>query len=243
MESWKQALWLAKFELNGSKKGIITTVLTFIVFFLFIVYTFEKNKDAELLSMTYDIFFGIVFWFSVAWSKPKEFQYQKLARDFWGSPYFIMLKQLPIPEEILIRSRFLQYYVISIPIHLLFLIMFFLSSASIRTLLSPGEYIAFSLIWLSSGIGIGSIFPASDSGDNVSPKKLVMYFVVTFTVFIGGFSLLYLLSGEGLVYWTIIAADRWPLLSAIISIFVAGLCLNYWPRYMKRNIERIDYYK
>lgn len=243
MESWKQALWLMKFELNASKKSIFSTVITFIVFFMYIVYSLEKGIDGGAISMVYDIFFGSFFWFAVVWSKPKEFQYQKLAGDFWGLPYFIMLKQLPIPKDILIRSRFLQYYMTSIPIHLLLLIILYMSSVSIKILLSPGQYISFSLIWLSSGIVIGSIFPASDSGEYNSKMKWVIYSISTLVIFIGGFFALYLFTGEGLVYWTIIAANRWPLLAAVISVIGAVVSMICWPRYMKKNIESIDYYK
>ena len=180
----------------------------------------------------------------MVWAKPKEFQYQKLARDFWGSPYFILLKQLPIPEDILIRSRFLQYYVTSIPIHLLFLIMLFLSSASIKSLLSPGEYISFSLIWISSGIGIGSVFPASDSGDIFFTQKISDVFQLSsLTIFIGGFSLFIYLqeraSSIGRSSPQIAGQSYQP----IFPLLVRCLCLIYWPRYMKKNIERIDYYK
>ncbi|MEK3889169.1 hypothetical protein [Bacillus sp. FSL K6-3431] len=244
MESWRQALWLVKFELRAYRKNMFFAMLPSLLLYFAIVYTLESDKVNDgSISMLDDILFVTIFWFAVVWMKPKEFQYQKLAGKFWASPYFVMLKQLPIPKDILIKSRFLQYYVTSIPVHLLVLMMIFISSPTIRDLLSPGEYIAFSLIWLSSGMVMGGVFPASESGEYNSKLKLVIYTIISIVVFLGGFIALYIFTGEGLVYWSIVAANKWPILSASFSICIAVAFMIYWPHYMRKNIERIDYFK
>ncbi len=244
LESWKQALWLVKFELKAYRKGMLFAMLPYLIFFFAILYTLENNILSDgSHSVLDDILFATIFWFAIIWTKPKEFQYQKLAGEFWASPYFVLLKQLPIPKDILIKSRFLQYYLTSIPAHLLVLIMIFISSPTIRDLLSPGEYIAFSLIWLSSGMVIGGVFPASESGEYNSKLKLVIYTFISVVVFLGAFIALYIFTGEGLVYWSIEVANKWPILSAFFSICIAAAFMIYWPHYMRKNIERIDYFK
>lgn len=244
LESWKQALWLVKFELKAYRKNMVFAMLPYLIFFFAILYTLEINILSDgSHSVLDDLLFATIFWFAIIWTKPKEFQYQKLAGRFWASPYFVLLKQLPIPKDILIKSRFLQYYLTSIPLHLVVLAMIFITSPTMRSILSPGEYIVFSLIWLSSGIVIGGVFPASESGEYNSKLKLVIYTALSIIVFLGGFIALYMFTGEGLVYWSIIAANKWPILSAFFSICIAVAFMIYWPRYMSKNIERIDYYK
>ncbi|MFK4996671.1 hypothetical protein ACI2OX_01450 [Bacillus sp. N9] len=140
MESWKQALWLVKFECKAYKKSMFSILLIYVASLLVLVYSLES--DIEPLD---DLFFVSIFWFMFYFTRPKEMQLQKMSGEFWGVPYFVVLKQLPIPKDVLIKSRFLQYYITSVPAHLFILILLFISSTMLRDALSFGNIFHFPL--------------------------------------------------------------------------------------------------
>lgn len=240
METWKQAFSLAMFEVKASRKNFVT-LLFFLAVFGF-AFTGVFSEVGEKLFFFYDLLFLMFFSIAPTWIKAKEFQYQKLGDERWGTPYFNFLHQLAIPNHVLIRSRFVNYLIISIPLHLaVFMIMFFFTNSN--DMLPIGNFIAFSLIWFCFGIYGGLLYPASDTGDVISNLKLTIYFIIIVVGFIGSLLLTFLLTGRGIVQWTVVAATHWPLLSSVISIFLAIVGLNVWLSYAAKNMKKIDYLK
>ncbi|PWA07924.1 hypothetical protein DCC39_15890 [Pueribacillus theae] len=237
MFNWKKAYWLATFETKRSLKGIISLFFLLIFFLFFFVFTAHLQHSL----FPYDILFLIAFGAAAVWSKPKEFQYQKLGEELWASPYFIMLHQLAVPKDILIKSRFINYYLFSIPFHILLLALLYIFSEPMRDFLTVGEYLSFSLIWICFGIYSGSLYPASDTGDVISNVKLVVYgIVLVFSGILVVIGIRYF-SGHGIVFWTMMAARNWPVLSGGLSIVLAIAGVKYWLHYAAKNMKRIDY--
>lgn len=239
MEDWKQAAALAKFEFRHSKRALIP------LGFMLIVYAFLMIYSAPQLVETvfYDLFFLIFIGMAASWAKPKEFQLNKMRNGSWGSPYFLMLHQLPIRKEVLIKNRFVVYYAYSIPSHFLFLLSIYLFSEKIRTILTFPEYAAFMIIWLSFGIYWGTSFPLADIGDTKKRGTFEMgiYAVLFFVPIIGGVFLLQHFTGYGAVYWSMMIAKNWPILSSILSIILAIVCTLYGLRQANKKIRKIDY--
>jgi hypothetical protein len=241
MNSWQQAFWLSKFELTHSKKSIFTLLFLLVPYSFFLTVSISSYLEEHF--MLYDIFFLLTFGVAVMWAKPKEYQYQKLSDNLWAQPFTVFLNQLPIPREIVVKSRFLIYFIYSIPFHLLVLIIMYSLAPELRQTLAPMEFIAFSLIWLSFGICYGSVYPASDSGDKVTNVKMVFYAVVL----LGSFTLLLFavpyLSSHGLVGLTILIASKWPIVTSVVSIFAACASVAFWMRYMKNHMNKLDYFQ
>ncbi|UJL46180.1 hypothetical protein KFZ58_17775 [Virgibacillus sp. NKC19-16] len=239
MQDWKQAYWLATFEWKASIRAFIWTFLFFAVIAVFFLPSFSTYLENDFAG--FDLLFITLFALFPAWLRIKEFQYQKISGEIWASPALIMLAQLPVSKNVLIKSRFIVYAAYSIPYNLLMLIALYIVNPQFQTMISPMSHIAFAIIWLAIGIYAGFVMPASDAGDIVNTKIMTFHGII---LIIGGLlfiTFIHLLFGNGPVYLTIIAAQDWPLLSSIISILFAFLGVHYWQRYMKKQIDKIDY--
>lgn len=241
MNSWKQALWLAKFELRKSKMAIFSFLFIVGAASGFFVTTFAEYLDIGFVA--FDIFFLIAFSVAPVWMKPKEFQFQKMGEEAWGSPLFNMLSQLPIKKEVLVNSRFVIYFTYAIPYHILLLIATYLLSDDIRTIMSIPAYIAFSIIWICFGIYIGGVFPASDAGDHISLSKSIIYSLILFIVGALGLAAFHFLYGGGIVAWTVMLANEWPIVAAAVSIIASVLSLRSYKQYMYKQMAKLDYFK
>ncbi|WP_404406948.1 hypothetical protein [Jeotgalibacillus malaysiensis] len=109
MNTFRQALRLTRIELSVSKKHSLTLlfmagVYTFFFYLSMPPYLEEHFFILDVLLMIYlcTISFAI---------KPKNFQYQKIDDNLFGSPYFSMLNQLPIKRSVLITSRFILPFI------------------------------------------------------------------------------------------------------------------------------------
>ena len=205
---------LSKFELRNSKKAV------FPLGFMLIVYAFLMISSAPQLvdSLFYDVFFLIYIGMAASWAKPKEFQLNKTKDGSWISPYFVLLHQLPIRREVLIKNRFVVHYVYSIPANVLFLGSIYAFSETIRTILTFPEYAAFTIIWLSFGIYWGTAFPLTEVGEvkKMGSFKMWLYTVLFLVVVVGGVTLLQRFTGYGVVYGSMLLAKNWPLLSSLL---------------------------
>lgn len=240
MQTWKQAFSLAMFEVRASWRSL--PLLFFVLVFLTMVLFEIFLKSDTGLKFIYDFVFILLFGTVPAWIKPKEFQFQKLENDFWGTAYFIFLNQLAIPKEVLIKSRFINYFIIAIPLYIaLFISLFIFFDSS--TMFSIGQYIAFAIIWISFGIYCGALFPAGDTGEYITNLKLNIYSILLIAGTLGLLVFIRILTGNGIVHWSMEAAKHWPFLSSIISIILAIAGVKYWLHYAAKNMEKIDYFK
>lgn len=240
MQDWMQAYRLAKFELRASKVSFLVLLLFVIIMGLF--FGSSTGSYLEQGYVEFDLFFVVVFTISPMWIKPKDFQSRKVNSDIFASPPVIMLKQLPVKHDVIIKSRFLTYFIYTIPFQVLMLLLLYLLSPELRDLLSLGSYSAFSIIWLSFGIYGGCIVPASEAGDRTTIMAMVVYGLVPIISLIALFTVVYLLFHFGVFYWTIILAQKWPILSSLTSILLAIIGVRYWQHYMKKTMIKLDYH-
>ncbi|MBP1970974.1 MFS family permease [Virgibacillus natechei] len=239
MRDWKQAYWLAKFEWKSSIKAFIWTFLFFTVIALFFLESFSAYLDNDYVG--FDVLFIILFALAPSWLRSKEFQIQKISGELWASPSLIMLTQLPLSKNVVTKSRFIVYFAYAFPYQLLMLIALYVVNPEFQVMMSPVSHIAFAIIWLAFGVYVGFIMPVSDSGDRANTKIVTFYSIVLIIGGIGILTFFHFIFGYGFVYWTVMLSQNWPLLSSVISIVLAFLGFNYWQRYMKRNIDKLDY--
>ncbi len=241
MKDWKEAYQLAKLELSQSWQGFVFTFCFYMFVLSYLAVSLESYLENDF--MGYDFFFLLLFSIAGMWMKPKQFQVQKQTEGFLAAPILLMQLQLPIRQEILIKSRFIIYFFYSFPWQIILLGVYYFITP-IQDVLSLVSYIAFCLIWLSANVYIGTVFPISDAGEKgFTTTKLGTALTVVislFAVFLL-FLIIYALSDHGVVYWTIVFAEKWPLVSSIISIIIAYFALQAHQIYMKKVINKVDY--
>lgn len=239
MHTWKQAYWLAGFEL----KARIKRSLLMLAFYTIVGFIFLTSFDNYLADNFYafDLLFLLLFIMFPAWMKPKIFQMQKMDGDLWTVPAVIMLQQLPVPKAVIVKSRFIIHSVYSFPYQLMLLVMLLAVSSGFREMITPLSYAAFVTIWLAVSVAVGFAMAASEAGGTFETKllaKSMIYLVLGIAVFYTAFQWL---ADEGLIYWTIGLAQDWPFLSIGVSLLTIYAGWNYWQRVMRKDIERADY--
>lgn len=221
MQEWKQAYSLAKLELKASVFGFLFAI----VFMMIVILSIVTSLDSYLGNgyAGFDFFFILIFSIGAIWTKPKDFQIKKISGNLSASPLLVMQKQLPIKQEIIIKSRFIVHFFYSFPFQVLTLFAFYLYSP-LQGILSISSFIAFSIMWLSFGIYAGYMFPTADAGDKGPFTETTAAVIFAFVLIIGiffVFSFIHILFGNGIVYWSIILVQKWPILSAVVSILLA----------------------
>ncbi|WP_373894140.1 hypothetical protein ACUL41_01525 [Virgibacillus natechei] len=239
MQDWKQAYWLATFEWKAYIRAFIWSFLFFAVIAIFFLESFSAYLANDFVG--YDLIFIILFALAPSWLRSKEFQIQKISGELWASPSLIMLSRLPVSKNVITKNRFIVYFAFAFPYQLLMLIALYVVNPEFQLMMSHASHIAFAIIWLAFGVYVGFIMPVSDSGDKANTKIITLYSIVLIIGGIGILTAFHLLFGYGFVYWTVMLSQNWPLLSSVISIVLAFLGFHYWQRYMKRNIDKLDY--
>src|SRR5690625_155663 len=240
MDNWRKAVKLARFELSIGAAHFL--LVFFISIFISIIIGMTLNGYLTNQSIGFDFFFIILFSIFPAWFKPEAAQYKRVSGELWASHIFIMYKQLPIPEDIIVKNRFIIHFMYSLPMLILILCLSFLITSIVQPILTPLEYVSFSIIWLSFSIYIGLIMGASDAGDRVNAKTMTLAFFhigAFFTTLLGLFHFVFAI---GIVYWTIILAENQTLIAALISILLSIIGIRYWQFFMKKTIKKMDYF-
>ncbi|GGB38265.1 hypothetical protein F3157_14050 [Virgibacillus dakarensis] len=241
MQDWKQALRLAMFELHASKYVIFFLAVILCLALSSIVTGFSSylEKNYAGIEFTFFIIFSAII---LIWVKPKDFQLNQVNEDVMASPSLIMLHQLAVKKDVMIKSRFIVHFCYSFPFQLLFLIFFYALSQELQHVLPVGSYLAFSIIWLSFSFYAGYFFMATDAGTRNVNKITAALFTFIFAIGVMFLSAtIQTISGHGIVNWTIIFAQEWPLLSSIISVILAVLGFSYWLHYMRKTMDLVDY--
>lgn len=233
---WKRAATLARFELSVGAAYFILIFIASGLIAIFLGTTFH-NYVKEVTTVFDFVFIGL---FSIlpSFFKPSDTQYQKVNGDLWASHIFIMQKQLPINERILIKSRFIIHFAYTLP--MLTLILTF-TYPFISDVMSIGVYVVFALIWLSFSVYCGLIMGVSDAGDYVNFKTIIISILkiavfLTLLVFI-----FHRILQIGIVEFTILLSKQQPFLAIIVSLLLAIFSIKYWERFMKKTIRKMDY--
>lgn len=239
MHAWKQAYWLAGFEL----KARIKNSLLLLAFYTFVGFICLWSFDHYLADNFYafDLIFLLLFIMFPAWMKPKIFQMQKMDGNLWAVPAVIMFQQLPVSKAVIVKSRFIIHSAYSFPYQLILLATLLAVSPTFREMMTPLSFIAFVAIWLAVSVALGFAMAASEAGGTFDTKllaKSMIYLVLGVAIFYAAFQWL---TEQGLIYWTIGLAQNWPLLSIAGSLLAGFTGWIYWQRVMRKDIERADY--
>lgn len=239
MNTWKQTLRLASLELKTSPIRLILC-WTFLPLFCLIFLTgFQSYLDNHY--MGYDAFFIILFSFAPYYFKSQFFQYRKVYDHLWASPVLLMQLQLPIPKNILVKSRLVIYLVYWVPFISISFLLFYLASDAIKLTFDMPTYITFFIIWFAISFAIGIILPASDVGDYVTTKTWI-YYTIGLALFLLVLLLFFHLYLEfGIVAGTVQLAEGLPILSIILAILLILSSWKFWQVSMIKKMNKLDY--
>lgn len=189
----------------------------------------------------FDFIFLLVFLVFPSWMKGKEFQMAKLGGDLWTVPALVMLQQLPIKKDVIVKSRFLIYGIHSAVFQLLLLIALPTFSTEFRELVTPLSLIAFVIIWMSLSVAAGFVMVASEAGGNFGTKAFLAAWLWIALAVAAMYFLFPVLFPEGFVMWTIHVAGDWPFLVIPAAILLGYGGWRYWQYVMKRDMAKADY--
>lgn len=241
MNSWKTAFQLNKWEI---KKSVINIMLAYLVTLMFTFFFIKEfGSYIENGTILFDLLFLLVFTSSPLFPKPKNFEVQQLQNGLFASPIVYLQKQLPIRDEVIITSRLIMHILYTFPIQLVALILIYLSTSAIN-FLSIGSFIAFCMIWLSISIGIGYVIPKFNIGAGgfaVTNSGSLIFTTLSILLTFGILTLIHAFFGHGIVYWSIMFANDFPLLSAGISIFIAVIGYHAWMKAMRKALKTLRY--
>lgn len=243
MRDLQQAFWLTKYEFKHSIFRYVVFLSVGITFLLFLVIPVIPSYFlGGSHSFNLDILFLLVFITIFQWARPKISQIQKVNGFFWASHFVVALNHLPFTKEVIVKYRFLSYFIISLFISLLFLGPLYILSPILQNLMPIENFLVFSLVWYCLAISIGSSQLVSDAGTHMLQNFAFTLFVIAPLFLIFGFILFYKVYPHGFVHWTMFISINYPLWTIIVSLFLAIIGSNFWIRRMHRKMSRVDYF-
>ena len=239
MNEWRLASRLAAFEIKASLRNLLLIMVFYIAMSMIFMLSFDVYLDGEFKG--FDLMFLLVFFMFPAWMKSKEFQMQKMDGNLWSSPPIIMLQQLPISRNTIVKSRFIIHAFCSFPFQLILLIAMPLMSDNFREAMTPVSYLVFVLTWLAISIAVGFVMAASEAGGNFKVKEMALSFIYILIAAAAIYWLFPILSGGGFIEWTMAIAVDWPLLTGITALLLMIAGWKYWQADMRKTIKKTDY--
>lgn len=239
MSHWQQISWLVKFEYKHIWKHLLLLIPMFVFLIIFIVPSISEYLHNSFFGI--DIMFFLAFGIVTGWARPKDFRIDKTGNGLWASTYQLMLQQLPIKKNVIIKYRFLTYIITATLFGSLLLGTLYVLSPELRDTMSISTYIVFSVIWLAFNIYCGSSQLIEEVG---SPWRhfILWGILIIFAFVMVAIILFYTWTSLGLVGWTIYMANHYPIASVIVSLLLTLIGLRFWMHIMKKRMETIDYF-
>jgi len=245
MSNWKQAYRLATYEMKESLKAFLgIAMLLIIVSILLAISSNSLNLYSKMDAMAfYDFVFIVTFTFMPMWLQMPAFMAGQPSKNgSFAAPGVVCSLQLPILKDVISKSRVIIHVIFGFALQVPLLAILYVASPPVREAMGIGTYCTFSIIWLAFGMFLGSgMAIQTDFSGPISVPKLIVYlllffglaalFYVTFTTIIG----------SGIVYASITAARKWPILSSILAIVIAACGLHFTHQYNIKLMKRNDY--
>lgn len=238
---WKDAWWLTKFEWNKMKFSFLISVLVIVLFSIFFGMVFPSYEGGLLSKVLFDILFLIGMTLIPYLGRTKEYALNKLYGNFWGSPYFNFLSQTPISEKALIRSRFLIYSLQSFVLNIILFSLMYTFSHNIREAFLVGDFILFSLFWITIGLQMSALLAATEVGSEMSIGKMIIYSIILYAGLLGVGIGYYWIFSKGIIEGTIFLIENYPIITLLVAILLLVVDYIFWLRYSNKVIHRSNY--
>lgn len=236
MNNRSNIIWLVKFELRHSVYHLLLLIpLVFI--FLFVIHSLvPAYLEVATMGLDFFLFFTVLTMSQI--TRPKDFQIQKINGKYYAAPFLILLNQLSIPRNVIVKYRFLSYVII----YTIFFILLFLGLyPAFNNELTIPSYFVFTIIWYCIGIYLGCATPRYEAISNMGRNIVIAHVSAPF-VFFGYIFLFYKWFNLGLIGWTIYIASEYKIISVFISLLFTWIGWIYWQKRMKQKMSQADYY-
>jgi len=240
LESWKNAFRLVRLEFNYSKRHFLIQIGLILILLYLIVPTLPNYFENSFFSIDFLFICTVTIFPQLA--IPKVFKVQNLGNGLWASHFIILLNQLAVRKETIVKYRFIMYNIITLSFTSLFLISLYLLSPYMQQNVSVSTYIVFSFFWLCLTIYVGCIQTVYEAGSNLILNIIVSFLFIGPLLFITVIYLFYIVYSGGFVQWTLMASSRWPVVTSVCSLVLAIISFNFWMHRMKLKMKKIDYF-
>lgn len=235
MKTFKDALWLTRFELKST--GIQQFVLLISLLGLTIYLIRSNIILADLqLNAGLDSMFIVTLILIPRFIRTKGFTMQKIAGDFYASPHLLHLQTLPISKRAIALYRFFIQLILSIlVVTIVFVSIYDLVSNEVGIV----HYLGSAVFWICFSTFIEHFISNGEAGLHLYNSLLwvISYALLAVILY---FLIIFLWLPSGLVHWSFqLAHDNIVLLIAISMIF---LLLTFFSIYrFTQKMKQTDY--
>ena len=240
MNSWKTAFHLSKWELRKSAINIMLSYLAMLVFSLYFVHELPSYLENRLV--LYDLIFLLAFGAAPLFPKASGFGAQQIQSQLFASPIVVSQKHLAIKDNVIINSRLIMHIIYTVPMQLVALLILY--SKALHNILSVGSFISFGFVWLSFSIYVGYVVPKLNIGTRVfwvNNTGFSVIYIVSLILLLFGLTLINSVFDHGIVYWSIMFARDYPLVTSGVSILLAFLGYHFWRNNMRKALGTLMY--
>ncbi|GAA0327491.1 hypothetical protein GCM10008967_17490 [Bacillus carboniphilus] len=237
-QSWRDAWWLVKFEFNKTKWSFLLLTLVLVVLTMMFATTLTDYQEDKVFI---DLFFLGAVTMAPFMGRTKNFSLNRLYGDFWGSPYFNFLKQTPVSEKVLLRSRFLLFGCQSILLNFIILTLFYAFSTLVRESYSLQTYLIFSILWMIVGLITSSSIAAAEFGSEMRMWKIVFYCIVFYGGLFTSAVLYYHYTEFGVLGGFFYLSEHAPLMALLIGIVLLIMNFVGWKIYSVKIMHTVNY--
>lgn len=243
----QQFMWqLVKFELTGTPfKQLLLRTLTVVVmaaaFELILLVLVEDNPDGYGAIIFDVVLLSIVLYYPLLLRLP-PFRSADLKSGLYAAPFYVYATRLPIPQRVLMRSRFVLSFVYTVGATVIAIVLAYVYPGTVRSLFTPGEFGAFLTMWGLVAAAASGLIVAGEVGGTYTKKEIFGYSTVfLFVVIVALFGLKWF-TGDIFVGLTIELSKNAPLKGMAGTFGLAVVLNGIWYLEAKRYARKVDYH-
>ena len=235
MKSWNKAFYLTRFELKHTALSFLG-VFVISMFMITIGFTLVYSSINRIVI---DWLFLAAFTIGPVLYMPKFLLPKKINLETLASPLVVSYFQLPIPLDIIIKSRIIIFLLFSLPIHTATLFSYYF-------IINPSliNYLAFTSFFLTLNFLFGMIISSTQIG-RYTGFKSSLYDLLIITCIIIAFSFTTFLSDylykQTFLEILLKIMSINPLLTLASMIIITFISLKIWIHRMKKNRFNLNY--
>lgn len=245
---WKDSWWLVGKELKLQRLAFVSTILVTFLLSFFASLAFIPFLEQAVTPQGFDypkrfvldlIFVGLTPTFSAIYMSSPYLSFRSFKEDPFGKRMAVY-RALPVPVEVLARSRMLLMLVTLVSLSIVFYTtMIILASLVILQTLPFTDIIIFILIWFGYAIAAGGLNTFIECGTN--GKVLWLFPTIFLTLFVVIAIMTYNTTGIGIVEWSFSLAQRHGWLAAAASLLLGAVCSFATYKILKTRLRVRDY--
>jgi len=232
---------LVVLEIKQSKwTMLLLTAILFGLFALSISASGHLTTDQLLTDSPAFFTFIILLTVLIITVRPTVFRNRNISFNFQACKHLIHLQQLPIKKSTIILYRLITNYMLLIPLLIVYLITLYIVISPLQELLPLGNYLVFSILWLTICSIVLNIQVITDFGTNILFSYIYLIFIF-FPIVIVGIILFYMFFDQSLFSIIVHICNNYPVITSITSLLVIGVSILISYHWSLKRIRKMDY--